>query len=890
MKNIIPPFFNVLAENYQSYCSHHKNQLKYVGIVGTIGYPLFYFIYKDTVIQPYDSVPIRAIATILCIFLALKNYWPEKIKNYYYGYSYLAVLYILPFFHVLITLKNNGNPVFIVDSFMAIFFVVLLTDWRNTIVMILLGSLFGSLLYVFTTDNPTLPIDYVSRIPMFILVVIGGSLFKFSEKLIQNEKSKALIALASAAHEMRNPLGQIKYALDYISHLLPTPNASNADHAVSVKTVNGIYTHIGQSLTSCNRGLQIIDITLREVGNQELDTTTFDYLSAATITKKAIEEYSFASPDERNRVSLHTTNDFTFKVDETAYIYIIFNLIRNALYYFQDHPNASIRIVIDHQKITITDTGPGIPEHILNKLFKNFTTVGKADGTGLGLAYCQRTMQAFRGKISCESVVGQYTTFTLTFPVISQEEIGAHTRAVFQEAIPLFKHKRILIVDDQLIYHASVLHLLEDMGCQIDRAENGQAVINMLRENQYDLIVMDIIMPGKDGYVTAEEIRSGIVPHQKNIAILAHTSTLSEVTKIKTQKAGMDGFIGKPCTQLELIKAICQVMECAGHRNSFEKTGDYLAGKTILIADDALVNRQYLEMYTGEWSMHALHAANGQAVLDVLEKTPHIDVVFMDMEMPLMNGVETTQRLRANPAHSDLIIIALTGNFSEQSMKEAIASGMNDFITKPFDKKVLRQKLIQLITARDQQQKTQVHSSTDSRALMPATEKNYAGISETHVDQSAKKTSATDAEINALTDSQSNRYIPECQSQEIFFKDMPLIDYAQLTSFQTNFDNRFQEFLQRFLSDLLSRDEDLQNSFDNKDIGSLLKALHSLVGFSGYIGGHALQQYIKLRLYSAVHAGHLPDEEAWIETVHALVKKSVDVLRRDYVKEQEKTG
>jgi two-component system, CAI-1 autoinducer sensor kinase/phosphatase CqsS len=128
-------------------------------------------------------------------------------------------------------------------------------------------------------------------------------------------------------------------------------------------------------------------------------------------------------------------------VEETSYIYIIFNLAKNALYYFKSNPHSTITITIDHHKVIITDTGPGIPQHVLNKLFNNFTTAGKEDGTGLGLAYCRRTMQAFGGKISCESVVGQYTTFTLTFPVISQEEIDVHTKTVFQETIPLFKHK-----------------------------------------------------------------------------------------------------------------------------------------------------------------------------------------------------------------------------------------------------------------------------------------------------------------------------------------------------------------------------------------------------------------------------------------------------------------
>ena len=636
---------------------------------------------------------------------------------------------------------------------------------------------------------------------------------------------------------------------------------------------------------------------MHEVSNRELDATKFEYLSAATITEKAIEEYGFESSDERNKVSLHKLNDFTFKVDETTYIYIIFNLLKNALYYFQSYPRAKINIAIDRQKITITDTGPGIQKQLLSKLFDNFTTANKSVGTGLGLAYCYRAMQAFGGSIRCESVVDQYTTFTLTFPAISQEEVDTHTQETFQQSIPFFKHKRILVVDDQIVYHSAVHHMLNELGCYVDGAENGQVAINMLKRNQYDLIVMDIIMPGKDGYATSEEIRSGAVFDQKNIPILAHTSETPCMAKIKTQKVGMDGFVSKPCSQLELIKAVYQAMECARQRNSFEKTGDYLKGKTILIVDDEAFNRQYLEIYTNEWGMNTLHAENGQAALDILEKEPQLDIIFMDMHMPLMSGVETTQRIRSNPAYQHIIIVALTGNFSEQTIQEAKAAGMNDFVNKPFDQIVLQQKLTHLLTEKNQQEKKSAQpridpaafSATTAEYLSAAHQLNYAEEVYTYVTETLtplrqekilKKT-----ELIAAEDSSANRYIPVYQSQEAFFKDMPLIDYARLKTSETSFKEKFQEFLQRMMQNLINRDSELQVGFDNNDVEAILNALHSFLGVAGYVGAHALHQYIKLRLYPDAYAGRFPVEEAWVETVHALVKMSVDVLRRDCVKE-----
>jgi|GEM_PF-229518 len=888
-----------------------SKRIFWLGLFTLIGHPIFFWLWGYVLPQPYENMGLRITSGLLGIILMLPyiNRDPfSRLANI----SFFWVSFIqIPLFTTWMYLCNGGNTVWLASLSIMILIWYHITDWRLATLGLVLGSAMAWLLFR-TVGPETVPLGVNALLTNAIVILFSfcmalllGALSANTLQLIKTlnkEREQAVVALAgSIAHEMRNPLGQMKYALDGISHLLPTPNTSNTDHVISAKTVNDIYTNIAQGLTSCDRGLEVIDITLHEVSNKELDATTFDYLSAATVTEKAIEEYSFESPDERNRVLLHSLNDFTFKIDETTYIYVIFNLIKNALYYFQDHPNANITIAIDRQKITLTDTGPGIPKQLLSKLFNNFTTANKASGTGLGLAYCHRVMEAFHGEISCESVVGQYTTFTLTFPAIMQEEIDAHTKAVFQRTIPLFQHKRILVVDDQIIYHTSVRLMLEDLGCQIDGAENGQVAITMLRENPYDLIVMDIIMPGKDGYVTTEEIRAGIVFQQKNIPILAHTSETPYMAKIKTQKVGMDGFVSKPCTQLELIKAVYQTMQRARKRNSFEKTGDYLKGKTILIVDDELFNRQYLEIYTKEWGMHTLHAENGQAALEIVEKEPHIDIIFMDMRMPLMSGVETTQRIRANPAYQGIIIVALTGNFSEQAVQEAKAAGMNDFVNKPFDQIVLQQKLTHLLTEKNQQAKKTVQPQIDPAAFSSTTaeylsathqlpyadEEVYACVTENPTPQHKEKPlkNTITSEIITGEDSPSNRYIPVHQSQEAFFKDMPLIDYARLKSSQLSFKEKFQEFMQRMIQNLINRDSELQIAVNNNDAEAILNALHSFLGIAGYVGAHALHQYIKLRLYPDASAGRLPNEEAWVETVHALVIISVDVLRRDRVKE-----
>jgi two-component system, CAI-1 autoinducer sensor kinase/phosphatase CqsS len=176
---------------------------------------------------------------------------------------------------------------------LAIFVMALCISAPLLLMAYLIAGILGAFLAVILTSDTPLVLSTADEANLAVLpvIIICSMVFSNAMRRALIEKNKAITALAgSIAHEMRNPLGQMKYALDYIGHLLPTPNTSNTDHVISAKTINDIYSNIAQGLTSCDRGLQVIDITLREVSNQELNPTTFEYLSAASITGKALEE------------------------------------------------------------------------------------------------------------------------------------------------------------------------------------------------------------------------------------------------------------------------------------------------------------------------------------------------------------------------------------------------------------------------------------------------------------------------------------------------------------------------------------------------------------------------------------------------------------------------
>src|SRR4029453_6342322 len=390
----------------------------------------------------------------------------------------------------------------------------------------------------------------------------------------------------------RNPLAQIRHNLESMQQALPPPTTTPQAQTLGAPQVDTLYRHLAESEMAVKRGLQGIAMTLDEVSAKPVDTSAFSYLSAAATTEKAVHEYAFASDAERSRVSVHVIEDFDFRADETAYLFVLFNLIKNALYYMALDPDARVTVTVADHQVMVHDTGPGVAPDALAKLFQPFGSVGKAGGTGLGLAYCRRVMRAFGGEIECESVLGEYTQFTLSFPKVNLLESQSHHAAVMELARAAFAGKRLLIVDDDAAQRKATRHKLAPLGAQIDEAADGHRALEALARQRYDLVLLDLKMPVLDGYAVAAEVRQGQVPANREVVIVAYTSDPAHVASVKTQKAGMDGFVSKPCAQLPLVEALHQALN---HPRG-ESAGT-LTGRRVLLADDNPFNRKAVAAY-----------------------------------------------------------------------------------------------------------------------------------------------------------------------------------------------------------------------------------------------------------------------------------------------------
>ncbi|MFT7098194.1 MAG: signal transduction histidine kinase [Rickettsiales bacterium] len=210
-------------------------------------------------------------------------------------------------------------------------------------------------------------------------------------------KIKNLKSLAgSIAHETRNPLSAIKGCCEIIK--------SNLDQAMEFLDLISV---------SSSRGLSIIDMTLQNIRGEEIDKSKFRHISMGTIIEAACCEYAFESAEQKKLVNIDLTDHFDFKGDETLMIFVVFNLLKNSLYY-----KANIKIWLDgdNRCLYFKDDGIGIPADKLEFIFDDFFTSDKKGGTGLGLPFRKRVMRDFGGDISCTSTLGQGVEFCLKFP------------------------------------------------------------------------------------------------------------------------------------------------------------------------------------------------------------------------------------------------------------------------------------------------------------------------------------------------------------------------------------------------------------------------------------------------------------------------------------------
>lgn len=833
-----------LFAHFKAYHSHGLPIIQYSGMIGMAAFPLFYLLRFTKVEPPFNDLGLRVLAMLLCAGLALRTRWPQRLQPYYLPYAYATLLYCMPFFFVFTSLVNGGGTIGVANTFMAVFFLVLLSDWRNSVLMLVVGAAAGVGLYLLVVPDPQFPRDYVGRLPILVLVVVGGSVFKFAQKQAEAEKvRRTYTALAgSIAHEMRNPLSQIKHNLEHMQQALPPPTTHAQAATLSGADIDDLYRNLAESDMAVRRGLQVISMTLDEVSARPFDSSAFSYIRAAEATRKAVREYGYDSEGDRDKVSVRVLEDFQFRGDETAYLFVLFNLVRNALYYATLNPQTRVTISVARQAVTVHDNGPGIAPDVLARLFEPFSSAGKSGGTGLGLAYCQRVMLAFGGSIECESVQGQYTQFTLRFPAISESESENHRLSVLIHAREFFAGKRVLVVDDDAAQRLTTRHKLQPLSVTVDEAADGRRALDLLARERYDLVLLDLNMPLLDGYEVAARVRRGEAPASRDARIVAYTSEPAHLASVKTHKAGMDGFISKPCAQLQLVQALQSVFE--QQPGSLPGAGR-LAGRQMLVADDSAVNRKAVAALLRHAGVAVTEVAHGQAALDRLRAGEAWDAALLDIHMPGLDGLGTARAIRASANGLErLPLVALTAGMGAEAEASARQAGFDAFITKPADAARLY--------------------ATLERLLADAP----AGVAP------AAQPVQTPAPAAVVAADASSRAGP---AAEALPDEEPLIDPARLEGYRRL--GMLEELLDDSTVELGRLAGLLQARVEARDLAGSLETLHSLLGLSGEAGAQGLYAAVRAVYVPMLEQRAWPAAAGWEARILALVERTRAALR-----------
>jgi signal transduction histidine kinase/CheY-like chemotaxis protein len=545
----------VFLKIYENYRQRHEQQplLQWMGTVGTLAFPILYLLRQTSLVPPrYDDLLWRAMATLLCIGLAFRRQWPKGLHPFYIGYSYAVVFYCLSFFLTYSSLKNQGGTLSMFNMVLGMVLIILLTDWRNAVAMLVSGYVTAIGLYAFTDPDSQIPLDIVLAAITSILVLVIGALSNHGQKQAELERMRRLYAslAGSVAHEMRTPLAQIQHALRCIdAEVQPDSEAAR---------------FVQQAQSAIQRGLQSISITLRQISHRKPPPVELLPLSASACVRKALDEYAYDSPEARQCVRLRVEDDFHFLGDSTTFELMLFNLLKNALYYLPLHPGMEISVSMRAAStpcIVVRDSGPGIPPEVLSRLFEEFQTHGKAEGTGLGLSFCSRTLRAWGGDIQCHSEWGRFTEFTLSFPPCPAPVHEATPPPVAAPAAGSLAGRTVLIVDDERFNRTVARTLTAHLGMKPLEAEHGQQALDLLQGGTVpDVVLMDMNMPGLDGMETTRRLRA-LPGAAGRVPVFALTANDSTEVHAAARESGMQGVLGKPIDIEALQQALAVVLQ-----------------------------------------------------------------------------------------------------------------------------------------------------------------------------------------------------------------------------------------------------------------------------------------------------------------------------------------
>lgn len=506
-------------------------------------------------------------------------------------------------------------------------------------------------------------------------------------------------------------------------------------------------------------------------------------------------------------------------------------------------------------RFSIKDTGIGMSREQSDKLFRAFiqadtSTTRKYGGTGLGLTISKRLVDLMGGEIGFETEEGKGSTFSFT-AVFDLQDNNAGARRHRRHSADL-KGLRVLVVDDSKTSQEILKGYLEALSFEVSTADSGEAALVLLaseaqKGRAFDLVLMDWKMPGMDGVDTSRRIKQEMnLPHIPVVIMI--TAYGHEAVMKQAAAVGLEGFLIKPASQSALFNTITEVLGIGGPTHISAETAPTMdpadkrriKGARVLLAEDNDINQQVaLELLT-QMGLVVDLADDGKAALEAWQ-AENYDLVLMDIQMPVMDGLTATrrireierQRMKTSGVAAPTPIIAMTAHAMAGDRDKSLAAGMNDHITKPIDPEALFAAMVRWIPPTDRTPPPQP-VEIESPPSPSGPEPNLNEISGISVENGLMRVGNNEA--------------------------------------------LYRRLLKKFYQDHGSAADEIREALARNDAPLALRLAHTLKGVAGNIGARELE-IAAGELESALRKGEIEDSQERLEPFGAALKKILDALK-----------